>query len=60
VRIVGDFHYVEIDGGGSGSLGVGGHFEFFVGGLLELGAEEGRRYESEEQETTEATASSLE
>ena len=37
-RIVGDFFDIEIDGGGARSFGVGGHLEFFVRGLLELGA----------------------
>jgi hypothetical protein len=40
-RIVGCFFAIEVDGGGAGGLGVGGHLEFIVGGLLELGAEEG-------------------
>jgi hypothetical protein len=47
VRNLGD---IEIDGGGAGGFGVGGHFQFFVGGLLELGAEEDWGGEDEEQE----------
>ena len=35
--IVGDFLDIEVDGGRSRGFGVGGHLEFFVGGLLELG-----------------------
>jgi hypothetical protein len=37
--IVGSFFDVEVDGGGSGGFGVGGHLQLFVGGLLELGVE---------------------
>lgn len=46
--IVGFFLQVEIDGGGSGSFGVGGHFELFRGRVLELGGHERRRGEDEE------------
>ena len=48
-RIVGDLLDVEVDGGRSGGFGVGGHLEFFVGRLLELGEQEGRRCEGEKQ-----------
>ena len=41
-RVVGGFFAVEVDGGGAGGLGVGGHLEFFASGLLELGEEQGR------------------
>ena len=39
--IVGDLLHIEVDGGRARSFGIGGHFEFFVGGLLELGEKEG-------------------
>ena len=48
-RIVGDFLDIKVDGGGSGSFGVGGHLEFFGGGLLELGEHEGRRREGKKK-----------
>src|SRR5271166_1737261 len=47
--IVGDLLYVEVDGSGSGGFGVGGHLQFFVGGLLELGKQEGWRCDGKEQ-----------
>jgi hypothetical protein len=34
--VVGHFLNVEVDGGCAGSFGVGGHLEFFVGGLMKL------------------------
>jgi hypothetical protein len=40
--IAGDFLDVEVDSCCSGSFGIGGHLEFFGGGLLELGEEDGR------------------
>ena len=49
-RVVGDFLDVEVDGGGTGCFGVGGHLELFLGGLLELGAHEDWRDEGEEKE----------
>ena len=39
--IVGDLFHVEVYGGRAGSFGIGGHFELFIGGLLELGQKEG-------------------
>jgi hypothetical protein len=51
-RVVGDFLDVEIDGGGARGFGVGGHLQFFVGGLLELCDQEGRRGEGKKQGQT--------
>jgi hypothetical protein len=47
-RIVGDFFDVEVDGSRARSLGVGGHLQFFAGGLLELGENQGWRRNGEE------------
>jgi hypothetical protein len=47
--IAGDFLDVEVDGGGSGSFGIGSHLEFFAGGLLELREHKGRRGEGEKK-----------
>jgi len=49
-HVVGGFFAVEVDGGGAGSLGFGGHLEFFVGGLLELCAQQAGGCEEHEQE----------
>jgi len=50
-RIVGDFFDVEVNGGGTRGLGVGGHFELVGGGGLELGEQAGWRCKGEEQES---------
>jgi hypothetical protein len=41
---------VEINRRRAGGFGVGGHFQFVVCGLLELGAKEGRREKDKEQQ----------
>jgi len=46
---VGVFLNIKVDGGGSRSLGVGGHLEFFVAGLLKLSAKEGWREKGDEE-----------
>jgi len=48
--IAGGFLNVKVDGGCAGGLGVGGHFEFVGGGLLELGGQEGGRSQQQERE----------
>jgi hypothetical protein len=39
--IVGGFLEIQEEGGRSRGLGIGGHLQFFGGGLLELGQEQG-------------------
>jgi hypothetical protein len=39
--IVRDLLDIQINGSGAGGLGIGGHAEFFAGGILELGENEG-------------------
>jgi hypothetical protein len=46
----GGLFVIKIDGSGAGSLGVGGHLEFFGSGVLELGDKKGRGCEDEGQE----------
>jgi hypothetical protein len=43
------FFDIEIDGRGAGGFGVGGHLQFFVGGGLKLGAQQGWRQEEGEK-----------
>ena len=48
--IVGDVFAIKINRGGSGCFGVGGHLQLFLRGLLELGAQKGRRCTGQEHE----------
>jgi len=47
--VIGDVFAVEVDGGGSGGLGVVGHLEFVGSGGLELREREGWEGEGKEQ-----------